>query len=283
MTALDLGLRGGSAGFAAIARGGSDARRTLRVVLGLARFTMLEAWRGRWPIAAVLLAAAVALVQGFTAATALTESSAVALSLAAPLARLAAVLVVAIFAIGALVRELNDGSIDLALAAPVSRLTWLAGRWLGLAGIALGTAIAAAAPLAANAPWLALAAWTASLALELVLVCGVGLLLSISFAQLPAALLSLLAFYTMSRLVGIVMLINARAPLEGPALLARVGDAVLGALGHLLPRLDLFTRTDWLLGASGAAAGTGLALLQVTIWLVLVPAVGWLDFRNRRG
>ena len=216
MTALDLGLRGGSAGFAAIARGGSDARRTLRVVLGLARFTMLEAWRGRWPIAAVLLAAAVALVQGFTAATALTESS-------------------------------------------------------------------AAAPLAANAPWLALAAWTASLALELVLVCGVGLLLSISFAQLPAALLSLLAFYTMSRLVGIVMLINARAPLEGPALLARVGDAVLGALGHLLPRLDLFTRTDWLLGASGAAAGTGLALLQVTIWLVLVPAVGWLDFRNRRG
>ena len=254
-----------------------------RVVLSLARFTLLEARRGRWPAALALLAATVAGLLSFGGAMALTEQREVALSLAAPLARLAAVLVVAAFAVALLARELNDGSIDLVLSAPVSRLTWIAGRWLGLAAVAGGTAVAAALPLVMHAPPAALAAWAASLWLELCLVAGLALLLSISFAQVPAALLSLLAVYAMSRLVGVAMLISANAPLEGPAPLARAADLLLGLLGHLLPRLDLFTRTDWLLGGAGAGAGVGLALVQVAVWTVLVPAVAWIDLGKRRG
>lgn len=262
-----------------------DTARALRVATGIARFTLLEAWRSRWPAAAALLAATVAGVLLFSGAIALTERAAVGLSLAAPLARLAAVLVLAAFAVTALTRELGDGSIDLVLAAPLSRLTWLAGRWLGLCGVALGTACAAALPLALQAPPEALLAWTVSLWLELTLVAGVAMLLSISFAQVPAALLGLLAFYAMSRLVGVLMLIAGRAPLEAPAFVGVLGDGLLAVLGHLLPRLDLFTRTDWLLadGAGAAAAGGALAALQVAIWIALVPAVGWLDLRERRG
>jgi len=258
-------------------------RTGLHVARSLAGFTMLEAWRSRWLAAAALLAGAVAAVMLFTGEMALTEPGAVALSLAAPLARLAAVLMIATFAVSALARELNDGSIELVLSAPVSRLTWVFGRWLGLAGVALGTALAAALPLALQAPPLALAAWAVSLWLELCLVAGVALLLAISFAQVPAALLSLLAFYAMARLVGVLMLLNSRAPLEAPALLAQLGDLLLGTLGHLLPRLDLFTRTDWLLGGAGAPAGLGLGAIQVALWLALVPAVAWLDFAKRRG
>jgi len=262
-----------------------ESARALRVAVGIARFTVLEAWRSRWAAAAVLLAAAVAGVLLFSGALALTERAAVGLALAAPLARLAAVLVLAAFAITALVRELGDGSIDLVLAAPLSRLTWIAGRWLGLCGVALGTACAAALPLALQAPPAALVGWAASLWLELTLVAGVAMLLSISFAQVPAALLALLAFYAMSRLVGVLMLLAGRAPLEAPAFLGMLGDGLLTVLGHLLPRLDLFTRTDWLLpdAAGAAAAHGGLAALQLAIWIVLVPAVGWLDLRARRG
>jgi len=263
--------------------GGSRRLHATRVAASLARFTVLEAWRSRWPAAAALMAGAVWAVMLFTGEMALAERPAVALSLAAPLARLAAVLVMATFAVSALARELNDGSIELVLSAPVSRLTWVAGRWAGLAGVALGTALAAALPLALHAPPAALAGWTLSLWLELCLVAGVALLLSISFAQVPAALLSLLAFYAMSRLAGVLMLLNSRAPLEAPAVVARLGDLVLGVLGHLLPRLDLFTRTDWLLAAGATPAGLGLGALQVLLWLALVPAVAWLDFAERRG
>jgi hypothetical protein len=264
---------------------GGDTGRALRVTAGIARFTILEAWRSRWPAAAALLAAAVAGVLLFSGALALTERAAVGLSLAAPLARLAAVLVLAAFAVTVLVRELADGSFDLVLAAPLSRLTWLAGRWLGLCGVALGTACAAALPLALQAPPQAVLAWAASLWLELVLVAGVAMLLAISFAQVPAALLGLLAFYAMSRLVGVLMLLAGRAPLEAPAFVGVVGDALLALLGHLLPRLDLFTRTEWLLAEdmTQAAAGGALAALQLAIWIAIVPAVGWLDLRERRG
>jgi ABC-type transport system involved in multi-copper enzyme maturation permease subunit len=254
-----------------------------RVVRSLARFTVLEAWRSRWLAAAMLMAGAVGAVMLFTGEMALTEQGSVALSLAAPLARLAAVLLVATFAVSVLARELNDGSIELVLSAPVSRLTWVFGRWMGLAGVALGTAVAAALPLALQAPPAALVAWTVSLWLELCLVAGVALLLAISFAQVPAALLSLLAFYAMARLAGVLVLLNSRAPLEAPAVVAQLGDLLLGMLAHLLPRLDLFTRTDWLLGGAGAPAGLGLGAVQLALWLVLVPAVAWLDFAKRRG
>lgn len=96
-------------------RGGAGPR----VVPSLARFTLLEAWRSRWPAAVVLLAASVAGVVSFGGAMALTEQREVGLALAAPLARLAAVLVVAAFSVALLARELNDGSIDLVLSAPV--------------------------------------------------------------------------------------------------------------------------------------------------------------------
>lgn len=255
--------------------------RPVRVALGLARATLLEAWRSRWFAAAALLALAVGGVAAFAGALALTESQAIGLSLAAPLARLAAVLVLATFTVTAIARELADGSVELVFAAPVSRLTWILGRWLGVAGVAAGTAAAAAVPLALHAPAEPLLLWALSLWLELVVVGGVALLLSISFAQVPAALLSLIAFYTMARLVGIVMLLNSRAPLEAPAWIARAGDALLGVLGHLLPRLDLFTRTEWLLGAQAPAIAP--ALLQVAVWIALIPAAAWLDLRSRRG
>ena len=271
---------GADAGDAPSARA-ADAARAARVVRSLAHATLLEAWRSRWPAAALLAAATIAGLTAFAGAIALAEPGAVAIALGAPLARVAAVLVLATFAASALSRELADGSIDLVLAAPISRLGWILGRWTGLAAVAAGTALAVSAPLAAHAPPLALAAWAASLWMELCIVGGLVLLLSISFAQVPATLLSLLAFYAASRLIGVFLLLAERAPIEGPRLVARLGDAVLAVLAHLLPRLDLFARTEWLLDAGSARPGP--AVLQTLGWVAIVPAAAWIDFGRRRG
>jgi hypothetical protein len=255
-----------------------------RVTRSIARFTVLEAWRGHWLAAALMMSAAIAGALLFATEMALTERQSVGIAMAAPLARLVAVILLATFAVTALTRELGDRSIELVLAAPVPRLAWIVGKWAGLCCIGLGTAALAALPLLLQAPAGAVLLWAGSLWLELCLVAGLALLLSISFSQLPAALLSLLAVYAMARLIGVVMLLQSRAPLEGMAVVGRFNDMLVGALAHGLPRLDLFTRTDWLLAAHEgmAVSAIGAPVVQLAIYVGIVLTVGWLDFRSRR-
>jgi hypothetical protein len=254
---------------------GRSVGRALRTVL---QDTVREAVRGRWIWMSVTGALGVAVIALFARSLALSEDHQLALSFAAPLARLLAVLIVALSAIVSVSREQADRTLQLALAAPMSRTTWVAGKALGLVAIALVTALLLALPVAAfGPPPAALLAWTLSLALELAVVATVALAIAVVLTQVPPAVCAVLGFYVLARDLHVVQLLAQRAHDYsdlGPA------GPVLQAIALLFPRLDLFTRTDWLLGTPPDAAALGLVCGQALVYGLLTVTVASLDLRR---
>jgi len=249
--------------------------RALRTVV---HDTLLEAIRGRWIWMSVLGALCAAGIAVFARSLALTEEHALGLAFAAPVARILAVLIVALSAIVSVSREQADRTLLLALAAPMSRTLWVAGKAVGLGVIALVTAAILTLPvLAFGPPPAALLAWAASLALELAVVACVSLAIAIVLTQVPPAVCAVLAFYVLARDLHVVQLLAQRA-----ADYSELGPAgpVVQAVSLLFPRLDLFARTEWLLGTPLVASDLAIVAAQALVYGLLALCVASLDLRR---
>lgn len=252
--------------------------RTALAVRTVARDTVVEAVRGRWLWMSAVAALAIGVIAAFAQALALSAQHDVAIAFAAPLARVAAVLIVALGAIASVSREQSERTLLLALAAPMSRSAWLAGKALGFLAIAALTALILALPVALclPAPMPALA-WTASLFLELALVASVSLAIGIVLVQVPPAVCAVAAFYVLARDLHVVLLLAQRA--ENYSELGSAGP-VVQFIAAIVPRLDLFTRTDWLLGAVPTLSAYAMVGAQALVYFLLAGSVAVLDLRR---
>ena len=264
-------------------------------LLTIARFTLLEARHGKLVWICLLACLLLGATSYFVHAMSLIEADVSAISIVAPLARLTGVAIVGVFVIAGTCRILEERGLDGILSAPVSRNQWLTGRWLGLAGAAIFVACFVALPLFAYAPFDAAAQWTVSLAAELMLVVALGLMLSVSLARMPAALLGLAAFYLCARTIGVISLLHSSGlpalalasadgstnSVPGYATLSDIGGLLINGLSLILPRLDLMSQTNWLL--SDARAGLGWSasgsltpgLLQAIRRMSLIHCFHW--------
>jgi ABC-type transport system involved in multi-copper enzyme maturation permease subunit len=257
----------------------------LVAMLTIARFTVIDAIRSRWLWLVAASVASTLIVATFAGGMALTERASVMLAAGAPLARIQAVLMMIVLSIAGLVREIHERSMLLMMAAPISRTQWLLGKLLGMLLVAWVTAALSALPLLALQATPNLWLWFISLACELAIVVLVALLLAFALRQMAVAALTACAFYAAARLIGVILLINERAPLELHGADAIV-TATLKAVAVALPRFDLFTQTDWLMPLVSASPVSGLpsmavlapVLLQTGIFMVLLLVIAALDF-----
>lgn len=252
-------------------------RAAVRAAIAIARNTVREGLRARLPLVWLALAGGLLGLQSFVSALAMIDGSAVVLSLAAPVARLAAVIVTAVFVIAPLARELGERGTEIVFSAPIPRASWALGRIAGHAALAAGTALAATLPLLLHAEAAPLARWGLTLAGECALVAALASLVTFSLERLPLSLLAVLAFYACARLIGVIEMIQKTRASEGAI------DAFIGTLALVLPRFDLNARTAWLVDPGAAAPGALLAaLLQTALYGAIVLVAASLDVERRR-
>lgn len=244
----------------------------MRYVFAIAACTVLEARRNRFGSVLALLAAAALAACGFLGQLALTETLQLQAALLAAMLRLGAVFLVAAFVIASLLREANDKGLELLLALPMPRAAWLGGRLLGFGLVALLPALLCGALAALFAPPGQAALWALSLLCELWIMAAFSLLCALTLSQLLPALAASAAFYLLARsLSGLQLLAHGRGA---------IGTA-LDALALLLPRLDGFARTDWLVYHSASAAQLLPLLAQAAIYLALLGAAALFDLYRK--
>lgn len=252
-----------------------------RMLWTLARFSVIDMMRSRWLwlcLAGVVGVSAVAL---FAGALAITERHEVMLSAVAALARLACIAIVMLLSASLLVREIQERTWLLGLAAPMSRSVWILGKWLGLGAVACVSAVLFAIPLMILQPGASTLGWAASLMLEALLVSSLVMAAALAFKQLPATLFASGVFYLAARVIGLVQMLNERAPLENQAAQG-LTNGWLEVLGMLLPRLDLFTSTQWLLEPqSWQPNSLGLVAGQAALYCAIVLVVGCIDLTRK--
>src|SRR5262249_31672367 len=124
----------------------------------------------------------------------------------------------------------------------------------------------------------AVARWGLSLAVECALVAAAALFFSMTLAQVVPAIAATAGLYLLARSMAAIQAI-ASGPLTEPSLPSRLAQGAVDTVALLLPRLDLATRTEWLV--YGEDGGLGRALLSMALYALLLVAAGLFDFHRR--
>jgi Cu-processing system permease protein len=212
----------------------------------IARYTFLEAVRVRLPRLSLLAVLVVLAASFFISEIAITESTRLQVAFYAAAMRLTAVFFIALHVLTSITREFNDKGHEMTLALEVSRAHYIAGKLCGFTGCAVLLAFVAGLPLAALASAPAALQWTVSLALELTLVVALSLFCVMTFSQLIPAASAVLAFYVLARTLTDIRLLSTSPLADVGFLSQRVTGWLTEGLALVLPSLDGWTRTAWL-------------------------------------
>jgi ABC-type transport system involved in multi-copper enzyme maturation permease subunit len=250
-------------------------------VLTIARFTLLEAMRTRLPwlvFAAILLAFLASL---FAREIAITETTRVQTALLAATLRTAAVFIIGLYVLTSMIREFNDKGLELVLSLDLPRSVYLFGKFIGFALIAILTGAATCIPLAfLTDPW-DLSVWGASLALELCIVAGLSLFCVITFNHIMPAATFVFAFYVLSRSMEAIQLIASSSPVGSTGLFHDAIARILDVIALVLPDLNLFTDTEWLVNETASSGSLAAIFLQSVIYIALLLSATLFDLYRR--
>jgi ABC-type transport system involved in multi-copper enzyme maturation permease subunit len=251
-----------------------------KVVLSIARTTLLEAVRSRmlW-LVGVLLVVAVASA-AFLQQVALIETGRIQAAIIAALLRGCAGFLVAAFVVMSMVREFNDKVLELILAEPWPRAAYLFGKFVGFSAAALALAAIVSLPLAFFSPPAQVAIWALSLACELVILAAMSLFCVITLTHVVPALAAVLGFYVLGRSIAAIQII-ARAADASQTWSDRLANWIVEAIAAILPRFDLMTQTAWLVDGPPAAGAIASVLAQAAIYTALLVTAAQFDLHRQ--
>ncbi|TWI69463.1 hypothetical protein IP91_00531 [Pseudoduganella lurida] len=247
-------------------------------IRAIAGATLREALRSRlaWLLAALVLGAIG--LSGFLQAVVPAEGRSTQAALLGALLRLGAVALVAVFTVTSVVREFQERQADLLVALPLPRATWLLGRLAGFGMLALLPALLAGLLVLLVAPAAQAGLWMVALLGELWIVATFAVFCTLTLQQALPALCATFGFYLLARSVAALQRAGHGGP-DDPA--QRVISGGVDALALLLPRLDAFARSEWLVYHTGGAADLGFVALQTAITLLLVGGAALFDLYRR--
>ena len=178
-------------------------------------------------------------------------------------------------------RDFSDKSVELMISLPLPRSGYYLGKLGGYALVAALTAVPLFALLVFLAPAAAALAWGLSLLFELVLVCAVSLLFAFAFNQVTASIAASLLFYLLGRSIAAIQLM-AHGPLASDGSTSQqLLTGLVDALSYLLPDLDQFSRSGWLLYGGDGFSFLLPLLVQTVIYALLLSGVALFDLNRK--
>ena len=250
-------------------------------IVTIARFTLLEAFRTRLLWLFVIVLALILGTTYFIQQLAITESVRLQIAFSAAATRFAAVFVLSLHVLASIVREFNDKGLELTLSFDLRRSHYILGRLLGFMLIALLMALIAILPQLALAPLQAALQWGLSLALELAIMSALSLFCIVTFTQLMPAASFVFGFYLLARSLTAIRLMSD-TPLVGDGTWShQVISWLVDALALVLPALDRFTQSAWLVDSTASWPALGANAVQASLYTVLLGAAAMFDFYRR--
>lgn len=252
----------------------------MRPALTIARYTLLEALRNRLLWLLLVMAAGAVALSGFLNELALTESRQLQAALLGAVLRLAAVFLIATFVVTSMAREASDKGLELLLALPMPRAVYLFGKLAGFGALALLPALCFGALGLFFAPPAQAGLWAFSLLCECWIVAAFSVLCMLTLSQVLPALAAAFGFYLLARVIAALQLLG-----HGAAKVQSAGQQVLNTgidgLALLLPHLDQFTRSDWLVYHNGSSGELAALAAQTAIYVALMSAAALFDLQRK--
>jgi ABC-type transport system involved in multi-copper enzyme maturation permease subunit len=254
---------------------------TIQPILTIARFTLLESVKNRLFTLVILGVVCLFGLTLFIGELAVTETTQIQSAMTGMILRLFAVFILCIFVITSTIREFNDKGFELVISLPVDRYTYLAGKMVGFCVLAVLIAIIVSVPLIliSNASQLLL--WCLSLICELWILITLCLLCLVTFKNITSAFFVVMTFYLLSRTISTIQLIGGSPILETSKLSHLVINKIIDAIAFVLPALDQFSKTEWLVYGGGGSSEYLFIVGQTVIYISLLFSAACFDLHRK--
>lgn len=253
----------------------------LQPVSAIARYTALEALRTRFVWLVLFMVSAGFGLGAFSGELAITETTQTQTAIVASVLRMASVFLVILFVTTSVNRDFSDKSVELMLSLPLPRSGYYLGKLTGYSLVALLVAVPLILLIGFFASPPAALSWGLSLMLELLLVCAISLMFAFSFNQVTASIAATLLFYLLSRSISAIQLMAHGPLVDQQNTSQQLITGLIDSLAYLLPDLDHFTRTDWLLYTNDTSSALLLVTSQTVIYLLLLSGVALFDLYRK--
>lgn len=228
----------------------------------------------------VLFSAYVSSVMGNTA---MLETQQMTLAFSAASSRVILMVGLIVFTCFHVRAAFETREIDVLLSRPISRNSVVLSYWLGFAVVAtlllLPIFVIICILGIMNIDGYVL--WAASLLLESWLVVSLALFAAFTLKSATSSVLACLGFYTLSRMIGFFTATAKSGILFGDAQVNQFFRWVIQLISTILPRLDFFGKSQWLIYGIHAHEAW-LYLAQAAIFVPLLLAATIIDFKRKQ-
>ncbi|MBE9563005.1 MAG: ABC transporter permease [Proteobacteria bacterium] len=253
----------------------------MKQIFAIAKLVILEALRTRFFAVIIISLIAGFGLSIFIGQIAIIETVTYQSSLLAAFLRLSAIYVVSLFVITSMVHEFNNNSIYLWLSLSLQRSNYFIGKFSGFALIALATSLLFGAALLIYIPYLQVGLWSLSLFCELLIITAISLLCVLTFHQTVQAFSMVLGFYILARSIGAIQLMAQSSLLNSQSWIDQIINSLIELLAMLLPNLENFTQSEWLVYHTGNFNTLIEILLQTTIYVTLLIGMSLFDLYRK--
>lgn len=247
------------------------------------RYIFLTAIRDRLFAGLLLASLIAAFISSAMGNTALLEPEQMTLTLIAASLRSILVVGLIVFVCFHLRTAFQSREIDVLLSRPMTRSNLVFSYWLGFALLALLLWLPAIGIVGYKA--LALEqgffAWSASLLLELWLVVAIALFAGFTLKSAVSSVLASLGFYVLSRMMGFFLATAKSGVIFSDATLNEIFRMAIRSVSMVIPRLDFFGKSEWLIYSISKMQDVSLFMIQAAIFIPLLIAAAIIDFKRK--
>lgn len=248
------------------------------------RYVLLTATRDRLFFGLLVGVLAAAYISSVLGSTAMLESAQMSLAFTAAAARVIIMIGLIVF-IGFHMKNAFDArEIDVLLSRPIGRTTLVLSYWLGFALVALllvlPTVILVAIVGTLNETGFML--WSVSLLLESWLVVSMTLFAALTIRSGVGTVLASLAMYCLSRMMGFFVVATKGGMLFSTAEVNMGARWLMSAISTVVPRLDFYAKSQWLIYGAKSYDDLNLFLLQSAVFIPLLIAASVIDFKRKQ-
>lgn len=252
----------------------------MKQLVTFAHYVLLEAIRTRFFAMIILLLGIGIGLALFLGQIALVENRASQTSLLAAFLRLSAVYAMSLFVIISMVREFNEHTIILSLSLPIKRSTYFFGKLIGFMLVASFVAILFGCVLLYYELLYYVSLWMISLLCELFIITTVSLLCVLTFNQTIQAFSAVIGFYALARSIGTIQLMGYTIHMQHTTT-EWLFNQLITLLATLLPDLDTFTQSSWLVYHTGDYHDLLLIVIQTVVYIILLTAMSLFDLYRK--
>lgn len=215
----------------------------------------------------------------FMASAAMTEQNQFTAVYMAGSLRILSILGLVLFTVFFIRRSFEAKEIEFLLSRPISRVSFILSHALALSLIAIVISLACAcvlffSSLGVNHEGFLL--WVLSVCVEAIIMVNVSLFFAMFFTSSVSAVLGVMAFYVLGRMIGQVLgILDARTQFEGL-------EITMKGISALTPRLDLMGQTSWLIYGVDNYTDITMAFVQISAFIFLVICAALIDLVLRQ-